>query len=88
MVRLPSNYPYQMYGAVAGGQQRWQAGVRPPTYNSMRVAYRTAACVLRMVTGWHTLPSTRFFQPLAAGWVGVDPAAVVVICQFLPGYHI
>ena len=28
MVRLPSNYPYQMYSAMAGGQQRWQAGVR------------------------------------------------------------
>ena len=23
MVRLPSNYPYQMYSVVAGGQQRW-----------------------------------------------------------------
>ena len=22
MVRLPSNYPYEMYGVVAGGQQR------------------------------------------------------------------
>ena len=30
MVRLPSNYPCQMYSAVAGGQQCWQAGVRPP----------------------------------------------------------
>ena len=30
MVRLPANYPYQMYVAVAGGQQRWQAGARPP----------------------------------------------------------
>ena len=60
MVCLPSNYPYQMYGVVAGGQQRWQAGVHPPTYNSMRVADQTAASVLRMVTGWHTLPFAQF----------------------------
>ena len=56
-VCLPSNYLYQMYGAVGGGQQCWQAGVRPPTYNSMRVADQTATSVLRTVTGWHTLPS-------------------------------
>ena len=87
MVRLPSNYPYQMYGAVAGGQQRWQAGVRPPTYNSMRVADQTATSVLRTVTGWHTLPSAQFFQPLASGWVGVEPAVVVVISQFVQTYH-
>ena len=86
MVRLPSNYPYRMYSAIAGGQQRWKAGVRPPTYNSMRVADQTAAFVLRMVSGWHTLPPAQFFQPLAFGWVGVDPAAVVV-SQFLQGYH-
>ena len=84
---LPSNYPYQMYTAVAGGQQRRQAGVRPPTYYSMRVAYQTAAPVLRTVTGWHTLPSAQFFQPLTTGWVGFDQAVVVVICQFLQGYH-
>ena len=57
MVRLPSNYPDQMYTAVAGGQQRWQAGVRSPTYNAMRVVDQTTASVLRIVTGWHTLPS-------------------------------
>ena len=37
MVRLPSNYPYQMYSAVASGQQRKHAGGRLP-YKSMRVA--------------------------------------------------
>ena len=57
MVWLTSNYPCQMCSAVAGGQQRWQAGVRPPTYDSMRVADQAAASVLRAVTGWHALPS-------------------------------
>ena len=57
MVRLPANYLSQMYSAATGGQQRWQAGVRPPTYNSMRVADETAALVLRTVIGWQTLPS-------------------------------
>ena len=33
MVCLPSNYPYKMYSAVAREQQRWQVGVRLPTYN-------------------------------------------------------
>ena len=87
MVRLPSNYAYEVYGAVAGGQQRWQAGVRPPTYNSMRVADQITASVLHTVTGWHTLPSAQFFQHLASGWVGVEPAAVVVIGRFLQSYH-
>ena len=48
MVWLPSNYPYQMYSLVAGRQQRWQVGVRPPTYNSMPVAHQTAViCAAR-----------------------------------------
>ena len=52
MVRLPSNYPCKMYSTVAGGQQRWQAGVRPPTYNSMRVANQAAAqCYTRLLDG-------------------------------------
>ena len=61
MVRLPSNYPGHMYSAVAGGKQRWQAGVRPPTYNSMRVADQVAAPVLRAITRWHALSSAQFF---------------------------
>ena len=87
MVRLPSNYPYQMYGAVAGWEQRWQAGVRPPMYNAMRVADQTAASVLCTVTGWHTLTSAQLFQFLAFGWVGVEPAVVVVISLFLESHH-
>ena len=87
MVRLPSNYPYQMYGAVAGGHQRWQAGVRPPTYNSLRVADHAAASVIRAAAGWHTLPSAQFFQPLDSGWSGLEPVVVVVLCQFLQTYH-
>ena len=86
MVQLPSNYPGPMYNAVAGGQQRWQAGVRPPTYHSMRVADHAAASVLRAVTGWHTLPPAQFFRPVASGWVGIVPAAVAVISQFLQTY--
>ena len=82
MVRLPPHYPGQMYSAVAGGQQRWQAGVRPPTNNSMRVADQAAASVLCAVTGWHTLPSAQFFQPLASGWVGIEPAAVAASVRF------
>ena len=87
MVRLPLNYLGQMYSAVAGDQQRWQAGVRPPTYNSMRVADQAAASVLRAVTGWHTLSSAQFFQPVASGWVGIEPAAVAVISPFLQTYR-
>ena len=61
MVRLPSNYPGEMYSAVAGGQQRWQAWVRRPTYHSMRGANQAAASVLRAVTGWDALSSAQFF---------------------------
>ena len=82
MVRLPSNYPSQMYSAVAGGQQRWQAGVRPPAYNSMRVADQAAASVLRAVTRWYTLPSAQFLRPLASGGVGSEPAAAAVQSVF------
>ena len=55
MVRLRSNYPGQMYIAVAADQQRWQAGVSPQMYNSMRVADQAAVSVLREVTGSHNL---------------------------------
>ena len=51
MFRLPSNYPGQMYSTLAGAQQRRQVGVRPPTYNSMRVADQATTSVLRAVTG-------------------------------------
>ena len=61
--------------------------MRPPTYNSMRVGDQTTASVLCTVTGWHTLPLAWFFQPLASGWVGIEPAVVVVINQFLQSYH-
>ena len=64
MVHLPSNYPSQMYNAVAGGQQRWQAGVSPPTYNSLRVGHQAAASVIHTLTRWHSLPSAQFFEPL------------------------
>ena len=87
MVRLPSNYPCQMYSAVPGGPQRWQAGVRPPTYSSMRVADQAAASVLCVFTGWHALPSAQFFEPLASGWVGIEPAVVAVIGQFVQTYQ-
>ena len=53
----------------------------------MRVADQTAASVLRTVAGWHTLLSAQFFKPLASGWVGVEPAVVVVIIQFLQTYQ-
>ena len=72
---------------VASGQQLWQAGVRPLTYNSMRVADRAAASVLRTVAGCHALLSTPFFQPLASGWVGIEPAVVVVVSLFLQTYQ-
>ena len=87
MVELPSKYPRQMYLAVAGGQQRGQAGVRPPTYNSMRVADQAATWVLRAVVGWHVLSSAQFFHTLASGWVGIEPAAVANIRQFLQTYQ-
>ena len=80
MVRLPSNYPYQMYNAVAGGQQR--CTIMNQTASVLRIV--TGWQVLRIVTGWHTLPSA---QPLTSGWVGIDLAAVVMICQFPQGYH-
>ena len=38
----------QMYAMGAGGQQRWQAGVRHPMYNAMRLADQ-AACVIHIV---------------------------------------
>ena len=76
-----------MYSAVASGQRRWHAGVRPPTNNSMRVADQAIASILRTVAGWHTLPSAQFFQPLASGWVGIEPAVVVVTSQFLQTYQ-
>ena len=83
MVRLPSNYPGQMYSAVPGGQQRWQARVRPPTYNSMCAADQATALVLRADIGWHALSPAQFFPPLASRWVGMEPAVVTVISQFL-----
>ena len=79
MVRLPSKYLCQMYSAIAGWQQRWQARVRRPTHNSMRVADQAAAPVLRAVTGWRALPSAQFFQPLAFAWVGIELTVVAVI---------
>ena len=87
MVQLPANDPYQMYTAVAGGQQCWQDGVRPPTYCPLHEADQAAVSVLRAVAGWHDLPSAQFFQPLRAGWVGVDPPVVVTIHHFLQGYY-
>ena len=87
MVQLPSNYSGQMYSAVAGGQQRWQARVHPRTHNSIRVADQAAASVLRAITGWHALSAAKFFEPLASGWVGVKPAVVAVISQFLQTYQ-
>ena len=83
MVRCTSNYPCQMYSIVASGQQRWQAGVRPLTYNSMRVADHAVASVLCTITRWPALPSAQFFQPLASGWVQIEPAIVAPISQFL-----
>ena len=85
MTCLPANYPNQMYAAVVAGQQCWQAGVRPPTQNAMRVAHHAAASLLRAMR--HTTPTAQFSQPLESGWVGVDPAMVVVIHQFLQGYN-
>ena len=56
-------------------------------YNSMWVADQAAASVLRAVTGWHALPSAHFFQPLASRWVGIEPAVLAVINQFLQTYQ-
>ena len=53
----------------------------------MRVADRAAASLLRAATGWHTLPSAKFLQPVASGWVGIEPAAVAVISQILHIYQ-
>ena len=74
MVQLPSNYPCQMCSAVAGGQQRWQAGVRPPTYNSMRVADQAAASVLLRLLDGTLSRQPNFSSPLPpGGWGSNQP---------------
>ena len=72
MVRLPSNYPYQMYGTVAGGQPPWQAGVRPPTYNSTQVAdkQRPLFCAWLPVGTLSLRPNSFNLLP-PGGWVWI-----------------
>ena len=70
MVWVPSNYPGQMHSAVAGGQQRWQAGVRPrrTTPCGWQTRLRRRCCV-RLRGG---IPSRRpsFSSPWPAAWWG------------------
>ena len=53
----------------------------------MSVAEQAAASVLRMVPSVRTLPSSQPFQSMTAGTVGIEPAAIVVICRLLQGHH-
>ena len=55
------------------------AAVRPPAYGTIRVCDQPAASVLRVVTGWHCMTSAQMFQPVPAGWVGIEPATVVMV---------
>lgn len=81
-VKLPAHYPLLMYSAAGGGMQRWMSAVRPPSYGAIRVCDQPAASVVRQVTGWSETPSAQMFQPVETGWVGVEPAMVVMVEHF------
>ena len=62
------------------------AAVRPPAYGTLRVGDQPAASALRVVTGWHATSSAQMFQLVQAGWVGIEPATVVMVEHFMLTY--
>ena len=84
--RLTAHYPLAMFVAKCHGTVNWFTSVRPPSYGAMRVLDAMAALALRASAGWALSASAHFLREIPEGGVGVPPAPVVGLANFLSVY--